>query len=315
MSISEESPSGRGVPAVSVILPTYNRSRLLERAVRSVLAQSYGGLELIVVDDASTDDTAAVLATITDSRLRLLSHRENQGASAARNAGIKAARGEFVAFQDSDDVWMPDKLQKQMAVFRDSDIGMGVVYHGLFRLDGTEARYSPPAGIARKEGDLALQILPKSFVTTTTLLVRRRLLVEVGLFDENLPRFQDWELVMRLARACRFRFLDEPLTIAFVTEESITHDQAAALEARRAILEKHEEHLAASPAAMAEHLYVVGHMTCLYNSPAEGRRYLRRAIGAHPGHPKAWIALVLTLFGGAVYGFADNLRKWVGRWA
>jgi len=310
---SERIPSGRGTPAVSVVLPTYNRARLLERAVRSVLAQSYEDLELIVVDDASTDDTAAVLAAITDSRLRLLNHRENRGGSAARNTGIEAARGEFVAFQDSDDVWLPDKIQKQMAAFRGSDADVGVVYHGLFRLIGTRSRYVPPADIVQREGDLSRQILRKSFISMQTLLVRRRLLAEVGLLDENLPRFQDWELAMRLARVCRFRFLDEPLTIAFATEESISHDLAAALEAKRIILEKHREHMAFSRTVLAGHLYDVGHMACLYDSPAEGRRYLREAIGVRPVHLKAWIALVLSLFGSEAYHFADKLRKRVGR--
>ncbi|MGB3624622.1 MAG: glycosyltransferase family 2 protein, partial [Henriciella sp.] len=100
---------------VSVVIPTYNRARTLRRAVESVLRQSYTNLELIVVDDASTDDTKAVLSSINDPRMRVITYEFNRGCAAARNIGARDARGEYLAFQDSDDEWLADKLSKQVA--------------------------------------------------------------------------------------------------------------------------------------------------------------------------------------------------------
>lgn len=104
-----------GTPFVSIVIPTYNRARFLGRLVRSVLNQTYKNFEVIVADDASTDDTAEIIKTFKDDRIRYIRHESNAGAAAARNTGIKASRGEYVAFQDSDDEWLPEKLEKQMA--------------------------------------------------------------------------------------------------------------------------------------------------------------------------------------------------------
>ena len=103
-----------GSPVVSVIIPTYNRAHLIGRAIRSVLDQTYQDWELIVVDDASTDDIPGIVKGFTDGRVKYIRHDENKGAAAARNTGIQAARGAYIAFLDSDDEWLPEKLERQV---------------------------------------------------------------------------------------------------------------------------------------------------------------------------------------------------------
>jgi glycosyltransferase involved in cell wall biosynthesis len=117
-------------PLISVVLPTYNRASMLAVAVQSVLAQTFADLELIVVDDGSTDETPGVLEAIADPRLVRLRSDQQRGAAVSRNAGIGAARGEFLAFQDSDDEWLPGKLERQLSVFADHGSGLGAVGGG-----------------------------------------------------------------------------------------------------------------------------------------------------------------------------------------
>ena len=112
-------------PKVSVIIPTYNRAHLVGRAIRSVLNQTYQDFEIIVVDDGSTDNTEEVVKSFNDPRIRYIRHEKNRGGSAACNTGIRAARGEYIAFQDSDDEWLPEKLEKQMQVFENTPTGVG----------------------------------------------------------------------------------------------------------------------------------------------------------------------------------------------
>ncbi|TAK34595.1 MAG: glycosyltransferase family 2 protein, partial [Saprospiraceae bacterium] len=115
-------------PAVSVIIPTYNRAKTIERAIDSVLNQTFSDLELIVVDDCSTDFTVDVIKQYTDERLIYIRHENNRGEGGARNTGIRNSRAKYIAFLDSDDEWFPNKLEKQMPVIQESDSKVGIVY-------------------------------------------------------------------------------------------------------------------------------------------------------------------------------------------
>lgn len=116
---------------VSVIIPTYNRAHLLGRAIQSVLAQTYEDFEIIVVDDASTDVTEQVVKSFADDRINYIRHQKNKGGSSARNTGIKAAKGEFIAFLDSDDEWVPKKLEKEINRLQTLSNEVGVFYGGF----------------------------------------------------------------------------------------------------------------------------------------------------------------------------------------
>ena len=183
---------------VSVVIPAWNRAATIARAVASALAQDPPPMEVIVVDDGSTDATRDVVAAIADPRLRLVA-QANGGVAAARNRGIAEARGELVAFLDSDDEWLPGKLAAQFAAFRAGGPRLGLVYTGIETIaaDGTVTRHE-----ARHRGWIYRDLLASNVVTGcgSTVMVSRPVLDLVGGFDTALPANEDYDFVLRVAR-------------------------------------------------------------------------------------------------------------------
>lgn len=202
-------------PRVSVVVPTYNRGNLLPRAIESALAQTFSDFELIVVDDGSTDQTTAVVRGIADRRIRLVGDATRRGPSAARNRGIREARSGLVAFLDSDDEWLPRKLEMQLArLDGDSDPSTAVAYCRVHTYDDVTHRPIHEFGEPR-EGALFHDLLAGwKPVTTSLFLVRRAALLDVGGFDETLPCAEDYDLWLRLAEASyRFVGVNEVLVV------------------------------------------------------------------------------------------------------
>ncbi len=196
--IAGETPLMPAIPAVSVIIPSYNRGYCIAQGLRSVLDQSFTDFEIIVVDDASSDDTQAQVASIGDPRIRYVAHEANRGGAVARNTGIRIAHGEFVAFLDSDDYWQPDKLAKQIRALRRLGPKWGLSYTWLSCVDddGKETlRINPEI-----EGRCFHEMLASNFIGSfSNIVVRRDLLIEVGLLDESFRSCQDWDLFIRLS--------------------------------------------------------------------------------------------------------------------
>jgi len=226
--------AGLASPRFSVIVPTYNRGRVVVEAIESVLAQRAGDFELIVVDDGSTDDTGERLRRIHDRRLRRLG-LPHRGVAAARNAGIAASSGALVSFLDSDDLWKPDKLQRE-ADFLDRHPDVGAVFSDLEKHDG--ARFTPsfmrttevfaprlrkggPAEMVLSAREMYLCLLQEAIVKTPALTVRRRVLESVGGFDVSWRTSEDWELLLRLAQATPFGYIDRPLAMIRVSTDSL----------------------------------------------------------------------------------------------
>lgn len=223
---------------ISVIIPTYNRRELLVRSVESVLAQTCQELEVLVVDDASTDGTEAWLhAHVQDNRVRYLRQEHQQGACAARNRGIREARGAYIAFQDSDDVWRPDKLHVQMAQLEESGADIVFCAFARHRLGAAEAEVFPHAGIP--EGRVTYeQLLFENLISTQTMLCRRACLDE-DLFHPEFPRLQDWELVLRLSRRWEIRYFSTVLVDVYEQGDSISRQPEKAVRALRMLYRLH----------------------------------------------------------------------------
>jgi glycosyltransferase involved in cell wall biosynthesis len=197
------------MPVVSVIIPTFNRRALVGEAVASVLAQRGTDFELIVVDDGSTDGTEAALAPLRE-RLRYLGQR-NRGVSAARNAGARSAGGAWLAFLDSDDLWLPDKLDAQLAYVREHPEARICQTGEIWVRNGV--RVNPCAHHRKPEGDVFEASLRRCLVSPSAVMLRRDLFEAAGGFDEGLPACEDYDLWLRLARTNRVALIDRPLVI------------------------------------------------------------------------------------------------------
>lgn len=203
-------------PLVTVVVPAYNAGRFVEEAVRSALRQTYADLEVVVVDDGSTDDTAERVRALcaADPRVRLL-QQENGGVAAARNRGIAAARGALIAPLDADDVWYPAKLERQVEVMARDDT-LGLVYTGWERVDEAGRPIPGTARAPRAEGWLADRLVLANLIPCASApLIRRACLEEVGGYEDHRgfggQGCEDWDLYLRLAERYRFAVVPECL--------------------------------------------------------------------------------------------------------
>ncbi|TAA72296.1 glycosyltransferase family 2 protein [Planococcus salinarum] len=224
---------------VSIVIPTYNRSNLLQKAISSLQTQTYQNIEIIIVDDCSSDDTEEVVRNMKDARIHYIKHEMNKGGSEARNTGLRQAGGKFIGFLDSDDQWLPEKLEKQLSLFKKNP-SAGVVYTGVQVVNGDKVIETV---IPQYKGDL----LPKLFEgnclnTTSSILVKKELLIEVGGFDGSLPSCQDWDLYIRLALITKFDFVKEPLVLFFEHDgERITTNKPTSAQGHMLIFLKYKE--------------------------------------------------------------------------
>jgi glycosyltransferase involved in cell wall biosynthesis len=198
-------------PLVSIVIPAYNAARTLEATVQSALKQTVTDIEVIIVDDGSTDDTLAVGRRIADSRVKVISQR-NGGASSARNAGIRAATGKYVALLDADDLWVPHKLERQLEVL-ETNLGVHAIQSGAYFVDDNlqvlSVQRCTDTGRSFEE-TLLFKNLPAYL---SALMVRRDRLIEVGMFDTELEILEEWDMALKMSRFCGMRSVEEPLVL------------------------------------------------------------------------------------------------------
>ncbi|MDE6670623.1 MAG: glycosyltransferase [Ruminococcus sp.] len=243
---------------VSVIIPSYNRSATIKRSVESVLNQTYKNLEVIVVDDCSTDNTEEVLKTINDSRLRYFCLDKNSGACTARNKGIELAKGEYIAFQDSDDEWLPRKLEIQLKAMKKS--GAEVSFCKMKDLDYPDSHplYTPSI---KKSGIVSYKTLYTLVPVGTQAIVAKREVFENVKFDFCLRKAQDVEWTFRAGRLYKFYYVNKVLVHRYLQNDSITMGgKAKALEAHLYILDKYRNDKNEYPDFYVSRLKVVGHL-------------------------------------------------------
>ncbi|MHB8754243.1 MAG: glycosyltransferase family 2 protein [Candidatus Acidiferrales bacterium] len=222
---------------VSVVIPTFNRSPILGEAFQSVLAQDFQDFEVIIVDDGSTDNTAEVVASFTDPRVKYVKKDHNAGCAAAYNTGVRAAEGNYVSILDSDDLWKPDKLEREVR-FLDTHPEVQAVFSDLEKTDRGEftpsfMRRSPNFSIflgkeSSREGMVLGQrqaylcLLREAFIKTAALTFRREELLKTNLFDESWPSGSDWKLLLEFSKSFRFGYIDQPLAVIRIQDDA-TH--------------------------------------------------------------------------------------------
>lgn len=199
-------------PIVSVIIPTFNRANLLILAIQSVLNQTIEDFELIVVDDASTDDTQQKVACIDDLRIQYIVHQKNLGACGTRNTGLSIAQGQYIAFLDSDDEWLPNKLEKQLSLFKCVPDDVGVIYSWLqvINAQGKSVRMRKPD----IRGDVEDYLIYKNLIGTPSTVMIKKKCIEPDLqFDTKLRCCEDWDMWLQISKNYRFEVIPEPLTL------------------------------------------------------------------------------------------------------
>jgi GT2 family glycosyltransferase len=287
---------------ISVVIPTFNRAVYLPVALDSVFAQQVEEMEVIVVDDASTDETTSVLARY-GSRIRTIRRRAHSNClSRVLNDGVSAARGEYVAFLDSDDMWLPDKLARQLPLL-DGDGGCGVAYGNFVFLDG-EVR-TPPAVAANRlpAGWILSALVEDMFVHPSTVIVRRTLLESVGGFDEAAGTAEHYDLQLRLARLARAVSVLAPLAI--VRRHSGQHSRTRIGDNYRSAIVV-LEHVVGDPKVarsirrlarrtIARHHTTLARLLLNEGRGSVARKHIRAALSRYPLSRAAWFTGLRTL--------------------
>jgi glycosyltransferase involved in cell wall biosynthesis len=229
---------------VSVVLPTYDRAWCLARSIDSVLRQTYEQLELIVVDDGSTDETPRVVEECADPRVRYVRLASNRGAGASRNVGVRQASGRLLAFQDSDDEWLPTKLERQLRALETCTPDVAVVYCDMQRhyRDGKVEYHSSPTLFPGGLLDPDRQFYQVCKLGIQSTVIRRECFEAVGGFDEALPALEDLELFIRLSKRYRLHHLREPL-VRYHETDGLSNNMRAKFSARRRLLDLYEHEL------------------------------------------------------------------------
>ena len=202
-------------PKVSVVIPTYNRSKLLKKAIKSVLDQTFKDFEVLVVDNASQDDTKEMIASLKDPRIKVCGIQNHGVIARSRNHGMRNAAGEYIAFLDDDDLWLPDKLEKQVS-YLETHPEYHLVYTPVWTTDENDVR-KELLEIRRSpaEGDLFYELVRGNYIAQTTVLMRRGLLSEIGSFNED-PAYrsiEDYEYWLRVSLKRGIGFIGEPLAL------------------------------------------------------------------------------------------------------
>lgn len=287
---------------ISVILPTYNRAHVLERALTSVFGQTHLPDEVIVVDDASTDATADVVKRFPHVRLHRL--ERNSGAAHARNAGAKLATGEYIAFLDSDDLWLSNKLEVQLVRMNESpapdlicsgitvqERNGSVAYHGFFTV-------TPPEEWSFGE----FQSYP---FCPSNWLIRRATFLGMGLFDESMPNCEDLDFLARMAGRHRIEVMSQPLTVKYNQSDSLDTNRARTAVSYDILFSRHRNLWLKAPAAAGRSYQRLANMHIIAGDMTKARAALMSAARYQPWRIKFW---VLALFGKTVYTTLKRLR-------
>ncbi len=299
---------GMNTPQVSVVIPTHNRPALLRRALDSVFAQTFGDYEVIVVDDGDRPRAQEVIAQYADrENLVYLETKKNEGGPVARNMGIAHARGEYIAFLDDDDEWLPEKLQSQVDAFRNAPPDTSIVFSGVMAVDARGnvlyARLPGSEGVMRPFE----RLLKKCFIWTSALMLRRAYALQGFVFDETLKKNQEWDLELRLSEISPFYAINKPLCVLHIGESEQLGSRSNLpniIAGYEHFLKKHEAAYHKHPQAYALRLFHVGRLYWLAGDHARARALWLRAWRLSPTtltYPKR---LFMSVFP-PVYRFFD----------
>jgi glycosyltransferase involved in cell wall biosynthesis len=276
------------MPTVNAIVPTYNRPEDLRRAIASVLGQTFVDVGVIVVDDASSDHTPAVVAGIGDKRVTYFRHERNKGDAAARNLGLMNADCKYVAFLDDDDEWLPQKLATQVTMLDESPVQVAGVHTNRWDVDeaGRETLRTLPVGQVLLRGN---------YITTSSVMLRRTCFADIGLFDETLPYNSDYDMWLRISTKYRFRPIDAPLIKYRVYGERLSTNSLNMIRGLELLLKKHASLFAQDRKIYSDRYCTLGVLYCNSGDLQKGQQAYLKAIGLYPFAARYYAYLGLSL--------------------
>lgn len=226
---------------ISVVIPMYNREETIVGCLDSICHQTYKNIEILVVDDLSSDRSIQLVLNYPDNRVKL---NQNSGAQVARNKGIEEAKGEWIAFNDSDDIWHVEKLEKQIRTLRENNFGKNIVIHSNCYCFDEKNNEKWVWNVPRTEGDCFKLLLERPAPLFPTLLVSKEALMRHGMLDENTPSYQEWDTSIKLSKDCTFVHINEPLfTYVFHKGATISKDKKRDLDGFLYIVNKYKKEM------------------------------------------------------------------------
>ena len=245
-------------PKVSVVIPTYNRPHLIKRTVDSVLKQTFQDFEIIIVDDGMKERAEEVIKNIKDERIKYIQHEINRGGGAARNTGIKVAQGEYIAFLDDDDEWLPEKLGKQVKALDNSGEDVGFCFTAITQILNDEERSTNIAEGIIDYYEKSLMSFKK--VLTSALITKKYVFEKVGYFDESFPSHQEAELIIRISKQFKAIGINRPMVkmISISGHEHVGGNLGRRIKGCELLLNKHFEEFKKKPKILAKHYFQLG---------------------------------------------------------
>ena len=294
------------MPRVSAVIPTHNRAGEVGRAIQSVLNQTFQDFEIVVVDDASEDDTEKTVRGFEDRRIRYIRHAVGKGDAAARNTGIRNATGEYIAFLDDDDEWLSEKLRLQVQFCEAGGPELGGVHTARWTIITATGKRSLLSLAGRSPNDLN-----RNWITTSSMLLRRRCFESVGLFDERMPSTSDYDLWIRISQEFRLGYIGDPLVNYYVHENGLSRNPARKIRGLEMLVAKHRDFFATSVTDNSRRHRKMGILYCRVGEMKEARATFWQAARIKPWEARNYFYLCLSLFGPRIFGkvkaFKDRL--------
>ena len=298
------------MPKVSVIIPTYNRLPMLKEAVDSVLHQDFEDFELIVVDDGSTDGTGSEIEQY-GGRVKLLQHPHNKGVSAARNTGILNSNGQYIAFLDDDDEWLPEKLRLQVSLLENSTSEIGLVYSGYLTINGA-TRTTLSAKLPERRGPVYKDILHHNFIgAPSTVIVRSECIERAGFFDENIAYGLDHDLWIRIAQYYDFDYVKECLAIYCIHENRLSNNPEIRAKGLEDMIRKYGKHIVLKNKYYRDSCLPIGIQLCNNGDIKNGKKALANAIRTSPFEIRCYFYLGCALLGAQNFKRLRNLKDYL----
>jgi len=296
---------------VSVIIPTYNRAEFLRSAIESALKQTFTDIEIIVSDDRSTDHTRSVARCFNDSRVRYIENTGKKGPSAARNAAIMVSKGKYIAFLDDDDEWLPEKLEWQIEVLEKNRPNVCGIYSNLIAIDKLSGKtFFEDPRTEKLKGNLLYVLGVCNPVKTTTLIVRKSCLDEIGMFDETISYMEDWDLLIRLSEKWDFEYISKPLVKYYYHDQGqLTENIEGQIVGKEALFRRYPHIFKKNKKRWSEYLLGLGLQYCQLKKMKNGRKNILKAIFADPFKTVAYLHFFASLLTPSHYQRLRNFYK------